>query len=481
MHPYPCFIGGEPRVTGETIQNINPSDLTDVVGEYCLASLPDTQDAIVAAHSAFAAWRRTNALQRAECLDRIGSEILARAAELGDLLAREEGKTLKEATAEVARSGNLFKFFAAECYRSNTEGYPSVRDGIDLSVRREPIGVVGVLSPWNFPAAIPAWKIAPALAYGNTVVFKPAELVPGSAWALAEIIARSGVPPGVFNLVMGLGAVVGDAIVRSPHVAGVSFTGSTKVGMTIGRTLFARGARMQLEMGGKNPLIVLDDAPLDLAVDCAVQGAFFSTGQRCTASSRLIVTRGIHDAFVERVVERLRALRVDDARLPHTDIGPVASEAQLATDERYLKLGVSEGARLAVGGERLERARPGHYLAPALFVDTDNTMSINREEIFGPIAAVIRVGDYEEALEVANDTEQGLSSGIVTSNPAVVRHFATHAQAGMVQVNLPTAGMDFHAPFTGRKHSGYGPAEKGPYAREFFTALKVVHQREFEA
>jgi aldehyde dehydrogenase (NAD+) len=280
---------------------------------------------------------------------------------------------------------------------------------------------------------------------------------------------------------MGLGPVAGDAIVLSPHVAGVSFTGSTKVGMAIGQTLFARGARMQLEMGGKNPLIVLDDAPLDLAVECAVQGAFFSTGQRCTASSRLIVTRGIHDLFVERVVERLRALRVDDARLPHTDIGPVASAAQLAIDERYLRLGVSEGARLAVGGERLGRARPGHYLAPALFVDTDNAMSINREEIFGPIEAVIRVGDYEEALEVANDSEQGLSSGIVTSNPVVARHFAAYAQAGMAQVNLPTAGMDFHAPFTGRKHSGYGPAEKGPYAREFFTALKVVHQREFEA
>lgn len=478
MHPYPCFIGGQPRVTSETIRNVNPSDLDDVVGEYCAASLGDTQDAIAAAHAAFPAWRKTNALKRADILDRVGSEVLARSAELGDLLAREEGKTLKEATAEVARSGNLFKYFAAECYRSNVEGYPSVRDGIELSVRREPIGVVGLISPWNFPAAIPAWKIAPALAYGNTVVFKPAELVPATAWALSDIIARSGVPPGVFNLVMGHGGVVGDAIVRSPLVAGVSFTGSTRIGTAIGQTLFARGARMQLEMGGKNPLIVLDDAPLDLAVDCAVQGAFFSTGQRCTASSRLIVTRGIHDAFVERVIDRLRSLRVDDARLPQTDIGPVASEDQLAIDLRYLGLGVSEGARLAFGGEQLERSRPGHYLAPALFVDSDSTMRINREEIFGPIAAVICVGDYEEALEVANDTEHGLSAGIVTTNQAVVRHFAASAQAGMVQVNLPTAGMDFHAPFTGRKHSGYGAAEKGPYAREFFTALKVLHHRD---
>jgi acyl-CoA reductase-like NAD-dependent aldehyde dehydrogenase len=478
MHPYPCFIGGEPRLTAATIRNVNPSDLTDVVGEYCAASLADTHDAIAAAHGAFAAWRKTNALKRSEILDRIGGEILARAGELGDLLAREEGKTLKEATAEAARSGNLFKFFAAECYRANVEGYPSVRDGIELSVRREPLGVVGIISPWNFPAAIPAWKIAPALAYGNTVVFKPAELVPGSAWALSDIIMRSGVPPGVFNLVMGEGHDVGDAIVRSPLVAGVSFTGSTKVGMAIGATLFARGARMQLEMGGKNPLIVLDDAPLDLAVDCAVQGAFFSTGQRCTASSRLIVSSGIHDAFVARLLERLKSLRVDDARAPDTDIGPVASQAQLAINERYLAIGVNQGARLAFGGQRLERARPGHYLSPALFVDTDNKMTINQDEIFGPIAAVIRVNGYDEALEVANDSSQGLSAGLVTSNPSTIRHFVDHAQAGMVQINLPTAGMDFHAPFTGQKHSAYGPAEKGSYAREFFTALKVAHQRE---
>ena len=300
--------------------------------------------------------------------------------------------------------------------------------------------------------------------------------MPASAWALTEIISRSGIFPGTFNLVMGDGAIVGNAIVHDPAVTGVTFTGSTRVGKSIGRVLFERGARMQLEMGGKNPLIVLDDAPLPLAIDCAIQGAFYSTGQRCTASSRLIVTKGIHDAFVSGVIERLRGLKVGDARDPTTDLGPVVSEAQLEIDEKYLQIGKEEGAEVAFGGSRLDRPKPGYYLEPALFTGSTAAMKINREEIFGPIASVIRVDTYEEALDCANDTEQALSSGIVTGNAKLIRHFKANAQAGMVQVNLPTAGMDFHAPFTGRKQAGYGPAEKGTYAREFFTAVKVVHE-----
>lgn len=477
MSVFPNLIAGEAAPVLEAMRNINPSDTRDIIGEYAIASCQDVETAIAAAAQAFPLWSRTNALQRFEILDRIGTEVGARSSEIGDMLAREEGKTLKEATAEVLRAGQLFKFFAAEAYRANSEGLPSVRDQIGLAVTREPIGVVGVITPWNFPIAIPAWKIAPALAYGNTVVFKPAELVPGSAWMLADIINRSGLPKGVFNLVMGHGSVVGDAIVSSPTVAGVSFTGSTRVGKAIGHALFERGARMQLEMGGKNPLIVLDDAPLELAVDCALQGAFFSTGQRCTASSRLIVTPGIHDAFVARLIERMEALAIGDARDPGTDIGPVVSEAQLAIDERYLEIGRMEGACLAHGGERLNRKTPGHYLNPALFTQTTNGMTINRDEIFGPIAAVIPARDYDEALAISNDTEAGLSSGIVTQSAKIIRHFRDHAEAGMIQVNLPTAGMDFHAPFTGRKQAGYGPAEKGSYARDFFTAVKVTHER----
>jgi acyl-CoA reductase-like NAD-dependent aldehyde dehydrogenase len=477
MRVFPNLIGGEAAATEEVMANINPSDTRDIIGEFAVGTRSDVETAIAAAAAAFPLWSRTNALTRFEILDRIGSEICARSAEIGDMLAREEGKTLREATAEVLRAGQLFKFFAAEAYRANSEGLPSVRDQIGLTVSREPIGIVGIITPWNFPIAIPAWKIAPALAYGNTIVFKPAELVPGSAWLLADIINRSGLPKGAFNLVMGHGAVVGDAIVSSAKVAGVSFTGSTRVGKAIGHALFERGARMQLEMGGKNPLIVLDDAPLERAVDSALQGAFFSTGQRCTASSRLIVTPGIHDAFVTRLRERMAELVIGDARDPQTQIGPVVSEAQLAIDQHYLDIGRREGARLAQGGERLNRKAPGYYLNPALFTETTNRMTINRDEIFGPIAAVIPARDYEEALVIANDTEAGLSSGIVTRDSKIIRHFREHAEAGMIQVNLPTAGMDFHAPFTGRKQAGYGPAEKGSHAREFFTAVKVTHEQ----
>lgn len=473
---FPNLIDGAPASVAAVMPNLNPSDFRDVVGEYAVATAADVDAAVSSAKRALPGWAQTNAADRSEILDRIGSEIVARSAELAEMLAREEGKTLKEARAEALRAGHLFKFFAGEAYRASAEILPSVRDGVDLSVVRESLGVVGLLTPWNFPIAIPAWKIAPALAFGNAVVFKPSELAPGTAWMLADIVVRSGLPKGAFNLVMG-GGEVGAAIVAHRDVAGVSFTGSTKVGKSIGHALFERGARMQLEMGGKNPLIVLDDAPLDVAVDCAVQGSYMSAGQRCTASSRLIVASGIHDAFVAAVARRMGELRIGDARDPSVDIGPVVSAAQLANCESYISIGATEGARLVAGGRR-ETDRPnGYFLQPTLFAESRNDMTINRDEIFGPIAAVIRVKDYDEALAVANDTDQGLSSGIVTRDERVIRHFRMHAEAGMVQVNLPTAGMDFHAPFTGRKNSAYGPAEKGACAREFFTVPKVVHSR----
>ena len=464
-------------VTGyDTAPNINPSELTDTIGHYALGSADDVFQAVDAASTAFKTWSKSTSLMRAEALDKIGTEIVARKDELGDMLAREEGKTLREATGEAHRAGSLFKYFATEAYRETVSGFRSIRENVELEVRREPIGVVGIITPWNFPLAIPAWKIAPALAYGNTVVFKPAELVQGSAWLLSDIILRAGLPAGVFNLVMGHGHDVGQAIVDHPNVAGVSFTGSTSVGKRIGAALFQRGARMQLEMGGKNPLIVLDDADLDLAVDCAVQGAYFSTGQRCTASSRLIVTQGIHDKFIEAMRNRLLELKVGDARNPKTQMGPVVSAEQLQIDEKYIQIGCDEGAELLCGGTRLEAMANGYYLTPTLFASSSNEMRINREEIFGPIAAVQCVASYDEALHVANDTNYGLSGGIITSDINRQRHFRDNAQVGMVQINLPTAGMDFHAPFTGKKSSSYGPPEKGGYAREFFTVSKVVHE-----
>ena len=469
------YIAGAWAEAAEPAPNINPSNLSDVVGEYARANETQVRAAIAAARAAFPAWARGGVQARADMLERIGNEILARKDELGALLSREEGKTKPEGVGEATRAGYLFKFFAGEVVRQAGEVLPSVRPGIKVEITREPVGVVGIITPWNFPIAIPAWKIAPALAYGNCVVFKPADLVPGCAWALAEIIARAGVPSGVFNLVMGRGSVVGEVLSNDSGVDAVSFTGSAAVGRRVAQNCAARLAKVQLEMGGKNPQVVLDDADLDTAVNVSLQSAFFSTGQRCTASSRLIVTQGIHDRFVGALVEKMKKLKVDDALKEGTDIGPVVDKQQLEQDLRYIELGRKEGAKLAAGGERLKRATEGFYLEPALFVDTTAQMTINRDEIFGPVASVIRVKDYDEALAVANDTPYGLSSGIATTSLKHAEHFKRNSAAGMVMVNLPTAGVDYHVPFGGRKGSSYGPREQGRYAVEFYTTVKTAY------
>jgi len=469
------YIAGEWIAGIDTAKNINPSDVTDVIGEYARADRAQAEAAIAASRAAFPAWSASSVQDRANLLDSVGNAILARRDELGRLLSREEGKTLPEGVGEVVRAGQIFKFFGGEALRLAGEKIPSVRPGIDVEVTREPLGVVGIVTPWNFPIAIPAWKIAPALCYGNCVVFKPAELVPGSSWALAEIIVKAGVPAGVFNLVMGRGSVVGEALVNDPRVDAISFTGSVATGRGIAAKAIARMAKLQLEMGGKNPLVVLDDADLPTAVNCAVNGAYFSTGQRCTASSRLIVGAGIHDRFVAALSERVAKLKVDDALAPGTDIGPVVDETQLKQDLDYLGIGQREGAQLAWGGTVLERPKRGYYLAPALLTGATNAMRTSREEIFGPVASVIRVKDYDEALAVANDTDFGLSAGIVTTSLKHASHFKRASQAGMVMVNLPTAGVDYHVPFGGRKGSSYGPREQGRYAREFFTVVKTAY------
>jgi aldehyde dehydrogenase (NAD+) len=455
--------------------NRNPSDLADVIGEYAQADRKQTEAAIAAAVRAFPAWSMGSIQERANILDKVGSDILARKDDLGRLLAREEGKTLPEGVGETVRAGHIFKFFAGEALRLSGEKVPSVRPGVDVEITREPIGVVGLITPWNFPIAIPAWKIAPALAFGNTVVFKPAQWTPGCAWVLTEILAAAGIPSGVFNLVMGSGSIVGETLVNHRDVAALSFTGSMETGRAIARKAVARMAKFQLEMGSKNPLVVLDDADLPTAVNVAIQGAYFSTGQRCTASSRLIVTEGIHDRFVAALTERLSTLRVDNALTPGTEIGPVVEKPQLDTDLEYVSVGQKEGAKLAVGGERIGRATDGYYMSPALFVEATNAMRISREEIFGPVACVIKAKSYDEALAIANDTETGLSSGIVTSSLKYASHFKRHAQAGMVMVNLPTAGVDYHVPFGGRKASSYGPREQGRYAAEFYTTVKTTY------
>jgi alpha-ketoglutaric semialdehyde dehydrogenase len=469
------FIGGSWRDSAEVVDNINPSNISDIVGRYAHSGADLVDEATSAAAAAAKAWAFSSPQERFNVLDAVGTEILARKEEIGRLLSREEGKRLAEGIGETNRAGQIFKFFAGEALRIPGEKLASIRPGVDVEIIRQPIGVVGIITPWNFPIAIPAWKIAPALCYGNAVVFKPAELAPACAWVLADIISRAGLPDGVFNMVCGAGSEVGNAMVHNADIAGISFTGSQSVGHRVATGCVERHAKVQLEMGGKNPLVVVDDADLETAVNCAVNGAFFSTGQRCTASSRLIVTEGIHDAFVEAVIDRMRSLKVGNALDAETDIGPVVSREQLDKNLEYVEVGKAEGATLACGGETLECERDGYYQAPALFTDTTPDMRISREEIFGPVANVIRVDDYESALAVANDTEFGLSTGICTTSLKTARDFQRRADAGMVMINLPTAGVDYHVPFGGRKGSSYGSREQGSYAAEFYTTVKTCY------
>ena len=468
------YIAGE-WVDGEAQPDVNPSNTDDIVGYYARASAADAAAAIAAAKAAFPAWSRSGIQQRYEILKAASDEILNRRQEIGRLLSREEGKPLADGIAETVRAGQIFAFFAGECLRLSGETIPSVRPGIEVTMTREPVGVVGIITPWNFPIAIPSWKIAPALCYGNAIVFKPADLVPGCSWTIVDILVRAGLPKGVLNLVMGRGSVVGEAMLSSPDVNAITFTGSVQTGKIVAMKSAERMRKFQLEMGGKNPLVVLDDADLKVAVECAANGGYFQTGQRCTASSRVVVTAGVHDKFVAALTERLQGLVVDDALRDGTHIGPVVDKSQLDQDESYIRIGKEEGARLAFGGERLKRATPGFYLQPALFTDTKPEMRINREEIFGPVASVIKVKDYDEALAIANDTPFGLTSGVCTTSLKYATHFKRNSEAGMVMVNLPTAGVDYHVAFGGRKGSSYGSREQGRYAAEFFTTVKTAY------
>ncbi|MDX1654306.1 MAG: aldehyde dehydrogenase family protein [Candidatus Competibacteraceae bacterium] len=471
------FIGGEWVAGNSTVTNISPSDRSDVIGQYAQASHEQVDQALKAARKAQVHWAESGLEYRYRVLYAIGQELIDRKEELGRLLSREEGKTLAEGVGEVYRSGQFFHYYAAEVLRQMGDTADSVRPGIEIETRREPVGVVAVITPWNFPMATPAWKIAPALAFGNAVVYKPANLVPASAWALTEIISRQDLPPGTFNLVMGSGKEVGDTLAHSTAVDAITFTGSLGVGRQIATACGPNLIKLQLEMGSKNALVVLDDADLDLAADCAINGAYSGTGQKCTASSRLIVTEGIHDAFVAKVIERLEKFRVGPALEQGVQMGPAVDEKQLRQNLDYIEQARREGAELAFGGERLTELGDGYYMRPALFINTRNDMTVNRDEIFGPIACVIKVRDYEEALATLNDTQYGLTAGIITQSLKYASHFKRHARTGCVMVNLPTAGTDYHVPFGGRKHSSFGPREQGQYAREFYTVVKTSYIR----
>jgi len=471
------WIAGEWLSGSDETLDTNPSDRDDPVGRFALATPAQARAAVASARQAFPGWAAVSPLRRHDVLQRAAQEIAARGEELTMLIAREEGKTLADARREVVRAAQIFQFHSGECLRSGGEKIASVRDGVDIDITREPLGVVTVITPWNFPLAIPAWKIAPALAWGNCVVFKPAELVPAAAHALAEILQRAGVPPGVFNLVIGRSAQIGAELIESDEVDAISFTGSVRTGRLVAAAASQarRLKRVQLEMGGKNPLVVLDDASIDIAVSCALDGAFHQTGQRCTASSRVIVTRGIHRRFVDALVEGMKGFVVGHACRADTNIGPVADARQLEQDLSYVEIGQAEGATLVRGGMMLARDTEGHFLEPALFVGVHPAMRIAREEIFGPVAAVIEVADYDEALAVANDTEFGLSAGICTTSLKHAQHFRRNVQAGMVMVNLPTAGVDHHVPFGGTKGSSHGPREQGVHARDMYTRIKTAY------
>ena len=469
------FIGGEWLAGVAEIANINPSDLSDTLGHYAQADRAQLQRALDAAAGAQREWAKSGLERRYNVLMAIGNELIARCEELGTLLAREEGNTQPEGKGEVYRSGQFFTYYAAEALRQIGDNADSVRDGIEVDVRREPVGTVAVLSPWNFPMATAVWKIAPALAFGNAVLWKPANLVPASAVALAEIIARQDLPAGLFNLVMGSGRDVGQRLVESPQVQAISFTGSVPVGRGIAQAAVGNFTRLQLEMGSKNALAIMDDADLDIAVACALNGAFGSTGQKCTASSRLVVHRDIHDEFVERLVDGASKMVVGHALEAGTQIGPVASDAQLQQNLANVALAIQEGGELLCGGERVERATEGYFMTPAVFAGTRNDWQVNREELFAPMACVIRVDSYDEALATVNDTRFGLTAGIVTRSLARAIHFRRNARSGCVMVNLPTAGTDYHVPFGGRGESSYGPREQGQYAKEFYTTVKTAY------
>ena len=468
------YIDGQWVAGPAATESLNPSDTRDVVAKVPGGDKKTVDSAVAAAKAAFPGWANSSPEVRSDLLDKVGALIMARADDLGRLLSREEGKTFPEGKGEVMRAARIFKFMAGEALRRHGVTVDSTRPGVAVETYREPLGVYALITPWNFPIAIPAWKSAPAMAFGNTVVMKPASVTPAMAHALAEIIHEAGFPKGVFNLILG-GGSMGGALVEHPDVAGVSFTGGQSTGAGVAKGAMSHNARVQLEMGGKNPLVVLDDCDLDRAVQCALDGAFFATGQRCTASSRIIVTQNIHDKFVEALAARVKALKVGDALAADTQMGPLASQAQLDTTLSYIDIATKEGGRKVVGGDALKLATPGYYVSPVLIADTKQDMRINCEEVFGPVASTVRVKDYDEALAVANDTEFGLSSGICTSSLKYASHFRRNSEAGMVMVNLPTAGVDYHVPFGGRKGSSYGPREQGAYAREFYTTVKTAY------
>ena len=468
------FIAGRWVEGTGSIKNINPSDTGDIISEYTSVTDDQFEQAVSSAVIAQKEWGEVGIEKKSQILIKIGDELIQRSKELGELLSREEGKPLAEGIGEVTRAGQQFQYYGSECLRLYGEKIPSTRPGFQVEISREPLGVIGIISPWNFPIAIPAWKAAPAMMCGNAVILKPASLTPASAIALTEIISKQDIPSGLFNLVLGSGSNIGNKIASHPDIVAITFTGSVEVGKKLYQNSSPLLKKMQMEMGSKNPLVVMEDANLNTAISCAANGAYGGTGQKCTASSRLIVHEDIYAKFVEGLVENIKNLKVGHALDEGTQMGPASNESQYESNLSYIEIGKGE-AKLEYGGNPMNMRTPGYYLQPTLFVDGDNKSRINQEEMFGPIACVIPAKNLDHALEIANDTDFGLSSGIITQSLAKAEHFKQNIKTGVSTINLPTAGLDYHVPFGGRKASSFGPREQGTYAREFYSQVKTSY------
>ncbi len=469
---YGQLINGEWFDAGPQTANINPSDISDLTGHMASATTDQVNDAVSAARIAQPVWEAVKLEEKKNILHAIGQELIDRCDEIGTLLSREEGKPFAEGRGETFRAGEFYQYYAAECLRQIGESAASVRPGINIDISREAIGVVGLITPWNFPIAIAAWKMGPALAYGNTVVLKPSEVTPATAHVLGEVLDKY-LPRGVFNLVQGGGDV--GAALSSAKIDGVSFTGSVATGRKIAQAAIQNMAKVQCEMGSKNPIVVMDNADMDIAIAQSIHGAFGASGQKCTASSRLMVHENIHDEFVEKMVAVAQAKKVGHALDAGTELGPVVSKGQMDKVLKYMELAKDEGGELVTGGVRVQCDTEGYFLAPTIYINTTNDMRVNREEVFGPMTCVQKIGSYDEGLTLANDTEFGLAASIITSNLKQAEHFKRNAKFGSVLVNLATAGLDYHVPFGGRNSSSYGPREQGEHAKDFYTIMKTAY------
>lgn len=479
MDIYRNFINGRwvESKSSLTSQNINPANTADVLGTIRQATRDEAKSAVEAASQAFRGWRATPAPTRGRIVALAARLMEAQKEELAQLLTREEGKTIGESRGELQRSINVAEFCAGESRRMNGETIQSELPANFAYTIKQPLGVVACVTPWNFPVAIPVWKIAPALVAGNTVVFKPASLTPATAVRIVELFEEAGIPAGVLNLVIGSGSEAGDEIINHPAVKAISFTGSNQVGIRLYEEASRRGAKVQCEMGGKNPVVVLEDADLELAVESTAQGAFGSSGQRCTATSRAVVVNDIADEFVSRIVKRAEGMRIGAGNDPATEMGPSVDESQFKTVLSYIDIGREDGSELKCGGARAEGdgLEKGYFVRPTVFDHVTPEMRIAREEIFGPVLSVLRVKDFDHAMQVANDCEYGLSSSIFSNDAVRIFRFVDEIETGMTHINSPTTGGEAHIPFGGIKGTGIGDREQGSTALDFYTDLKVVY------